>query len=305
MHIPVLLKETVELLSLKGKKVFVDATLWLWWHTKYVLETYPDIFVIAIDQDEENLEKAKKNLSEFGGRIEFVKNNFANLQEIVESFDLAWKVDWLLLDLWLASTHIDNCERWFSFRNDWPLDMRMDLDQSLTAEMIVNTYKEQDLYRIFKEYWEDPRAKPIAREIVSKRKEFRIKTTHQLVDIIKSVKKDFNKHPATLVFQALRIEVNSELEVLKKAIIAWVNILVKWWIIAVMSYHSLEDRIVKNCFRFETRDCICPIELVICQCKKVPSLDLITKKPIIASEDEIKNNLRSRSVKLRVARKIV
>ena len=305
MHIPVLLKESIDWLHLNSKKWFVDWTLWLWWHSKYLFETNPNIKIIWIDQDSDNIEKAKINLDKFSDRLTIIKDNFCNIESIIEKLKLNWKIDWILLDLWLASTHIDIDDRGFSFKKDWPLDMRMNKTQILTAETIVNTYHEIDLSEIFKQYWEEPRAKAIASEIVKMRKVKKIKTTFELSDIIKNVKKDFNKHPATLVFQALRIEVNNEIDTLKQAMTSSVNILSKWWHIAVISYHSLEDRIVKNAFKYEQSDCICSKLLPMCQCKKIRRLEIITKKPIITSMEEIKKNLRSRSAKLRIAKKII
>lgn len=312
-HTSVLLKESVEWLNLKWKKIVIDATLWLWWHTKYILENYPNIIVYWIDQDETNLERAKEILVErekdkgkrIKEKIHFIKDNFANIKKIAEERGLVGKVDGILFDLWISSVHIDDSSRGFSFREDWPLDMRMDTrDNFITAETIVNSYPEYDLGNVFFKYWEEPSSRKIARAICEARKKKRIKTTFELVDIIKSVKKDMHKHPAKLVFQALRIEVNKEIEILEKTILDAIDILAVWWRIVVISFHSLEDRIIKDTFRLAASDCICSKNLPICQCKKIKTLEIITKKPIIPDVFEIESNLRSRSAKMRVGEKV-
>lgn len=305
-HVSVLPKESIEWLNLKWKSVFIDATLWLWWHSKLVLDEYPDITVYWIDQDETNLSKARELLEkENKKRIFFIKDNFANIKKIAEQYNLIWKVDWILFDLWISSVHLDDAKRWFSFHEDWILDMRMDIDDNfLTAETVVNSYSEFDLMKIFFKYWEEPCSRKIAKAICVARKQKRIRTTLELVDIIKSAKKDRYKHPARLVFQALRIEVNKELEILKQSILDAIDILKIWWRIVIISFHSLEDKIVKEALKLANSDCICSKILPICQCKKIKAIEIINKKPIIPNVSEIEVNSRSRSAKMRIWEKV-
>lgn len=298
MHIPVLLNETLDYLDLNNKKLIIDWTLWLGWHTKAILMKYPDIHVIWIDQDINNLNSAKANLADFGDRITFIQDNFSNISLIDR------QVDWILLDLWLASTHIDQEERGFSYQKSAPLDMRMNLWNHLTAEHVINTFKEKTLADIFYRYWEEPKSYAIAKAICKQREKQPITDSIQLVDIIKSVKVDRYKHPARLVFQALRIYVNDELNTLQLWLQWSLKVLKKWGIMAIISYHSIEDRIVKDFFRLSRSDCVCPKEILLCQCNKQKELEIITKKPIIPTDKEITDNPRSRSAHLRVAKKI-
>ena len=305
LHVPVFLKDSIELMDIANNAVVIDATLWLWWHSEYILGHYPDSRVIWIDRDSDNISKAKERLEDFSDRFTIVKDNFSNIENIANDLDLCNKVDAILLDLGIASTHVDDSERWFSYQKDWPLDMRMDKDQIITAATIVNSYSEQDLFILFKKYWEEPQSRKIAKQICEDRKQKKIKTTYELIETIKKVKKDRTKHPWRLVFQALRIEVNDELSSIEKALSWSINILKKWWIIVVISYHSLEDRIVKNAFRYAEKECICANFLPICQCEKIKTLEIMTKKPMIPIDGEIERNPRSKSAKMRAARKII
>lgn len=338
MHKPVLLEEVLNTINLEDKKIFIDWTLWLWWHSKRIFEKFPQIKIFWIDQDENNIQLAKKNLlenikfwdnfdfynktsktdSEFqnnkiknssdfpdNSNLKIIKNNFWNLEEICEQENIIWKVDWILLDIWVASTHFDQWKRGFSFQNEWPLDMRMDTNAKKTARDIVNNYHEQDLFTIFKKYWEEPSARKIARKICEKRKIETLKTTDDLKNLIAEIiNPKFLNSTLKRIFQAIRIEVNDELWVLEKAIESSMEVLAKWWRIVIISYHSLEDRIVKNFFRDWEKSCICPREVPICICNKKQKLKIITKKPIIPTEEEIEKNPRSRSAKMRIAERI-
>lgn len=305
MHTPVLIDEITENLGLKGKAIYIDWTLWLWGHSKQILESYPKIELIWIDQDEKNIELAKKNLSQFWSRVKIIHDNFENIESTAKSLKIHWKVDAILLDIWVASTHFDQGERWFAFQINGPLDMRMNSNQIKTAREVLNTYKEQDLFIIFKKYWEEPNSRKIAKLICEKRKLKKFKTTWDLKNLIsESIPSKFLNWVLKRIFQAIRIEVNDELSVLEKWLLWSVKTLRKWWIIAVISYHSLEDRIVKNYFKEEEKECVCPQNLPICQCKKIKRLEIITKKPIIPKCEEVDRNPRSRSAKLRIAKKI-
>jgi 16S rRNA (cytosine1402-N4)-methyltransferase len=307
LHISVLLQELVNGISIDNKKknVIVDCTLWMWWHASEILKKLNkwDIF-IWFDADKRNLEIVKPRLEEearnFWVKFFFVNDNFWNLKKRLEEIWIE-KITWIYYDLWLSSLHIDFPERWFSFSKDWPLDMRFDINSWITAKEIVNSYKKEDLIRIFKEYGEEPLSKKIAEKIFEERKKWnKFSTTIELANLIWTI----SNYPVTKarIFQALRIEVNKELEVLEKSLKDAIELLETWWNIFVISFHSLEDRIVKNIFRDETRDCICNELKCICNHKK--TLKLLTKKPITPTQEEIKANSRARSAKARLAQKI-
>lgn len=283
-HIPVLLKEMLELLSPKSNENFVDCTIGLGGHAEEILrKTAPNGKVLGIDLNGNTLKVVRENLAEYGDRLVLVEDSFANLEEIVHQNNLG-KVDGILLDLGMSSWEIAESGKGFSFQKDEPLDMRFSEKIEITAKYIINRWKEDELLRIFREYGEERFARPIAKRIVEERKGKEIATTGELVDIILQVKHRRGRiNPATQVFQALRIEVNSELENLKDVLAQSVNVLSKDGRIAVISFHSLEDRIVKWFFR------------------ENENLEIITKKPIMAGEEEIKFNHRSRSAKLRMA----
>jgi len=305
MHKPVLLEEVLNSVNLDDKKIFIDWTLWLWWHSKKIFEKFPQIKIFWIDQDENNIALATKNLDKFSDNLKIVKNNFANIVEICEDENIVWKVDWILLDIWVASTHFDQWERGFSFQNDWPLDMRMDINAKKTARDVVNTYHEQDLFIIFKKYWEEPSSRKIARKICEQRKIETIKTSTELKDLIAGlIWPKYLNSTLKRIFQAIRIEVNDELWVLEKALDWAIKVLAPWWRVLIISYHSLEDRIVKTFFRDEEKSCICPSIVPICICNKEQKLKTITRKPIIPTDEEIEENQRSRSAKMRIAEKI-
>ncbi len=304
MHTPVLLNETLEGLSLKEGDSVIDGTLGLGGHSKAIIERIlPGGFLFGIDQDERNIVHAKENLKKFEKSIKIVHGNFANAKELIEKNSEIKSFDAILLDIGMASTHIDEEERGFSFCSDGPLDMRMNIKQELTAEIIVNTYSEKELADIIYRYGEERHSWRIAKMIIEKRKMKKFKTTRELATAIEEIVRNKNKHPALLTFQALRISVNNELESLAKGLRNMWELLSYGGYLAVISYHSLEDRIVKQFFRAQARDCICPKEFPVCKCNFKPQLKLITKRPIVPSEEEIKNNPRSRSAKLRVAQR--
>lgn len=300
-HIPVLLNELVENIEIfKNKQnIIVDCTLWMWWHASKIIDKLnkDDIF-IWFDADEKNLEEASKKLKSLRDDINFffIHSNFWNLKQELEKIWIK-KISWIYYDLWLSSLHIDEAERWFSFMNLWPLDMRLDKSKWETAKQIINSSTEKDLREIFIKYWESSQANKIAKRIIEKRKKKKFETTIDLAEIIDWWPKEKSK-----IFQAIRIKVNKELENIEKSINDSINLLEKDSKIFVISFHSLEDRIVKNIFRRETKDCICSD--LICSCNHKKSLKLITKKPIIPTENEIKTNKRSRSAKARCAIKL-
>lgn len=306
-HIPVLLYELVNSINInKSKKnIIVDCTLWMWWHAGKIIEKMNkwDIFV-WFDADIINLEQAKIRLNEVNKdkkvKLILINSNFVNLEKQLEE-NWIKSITWIYYDLGLSSLHVDEAERWFSFKLDWPLDMRFDKTKWKTAADIVNSYSSPDLRKIFLEYWEEGNCTKIAEKIVERRKKEKFRTTKDLSDLIweiTSFPKTKNK-----IFQALRIETNKELENLEKSLNAAIKLLEKKWNIFVISFHSLEDRITKQIFKKETRDCICNDP--ICNCKHKKSLKILTKKPIIPTEKEIKDNPRSRSAKARCATKII
>jgi 16S rRNA (cytosine1402-N4)-methyltransferase len=303
-HEPVLIEEVCGNLDLKSKRVVVDCTLGLGGHAKVMLEKMPaGGRLFAFELDPQNMKRAKQKLRSCKDKITFINANFSTLQEQFGKTRLKG-VDAVLFDLGLSSVHTDDPEKGFSFLREGPLDMRFDHKQTLTAEEVVNKYSEKELIRIFKEYGEEKKARKIAMEIVRIRKRKPFKTTTQLADMIeKLLKRQGRIHPATRVFQAIRIEVNKELENLRKALEQAVELLRPKGRIAVISYHSLEDRIVKRFFRDLCRDYVnLPGEMTTTILD--PKLLIVTKKPIVPGPKEVAGNPRSRSAKLRVAEKL-
>jgi len=305
-HISVLYRElvdSVEVFSDK-KNIIVDCTLWMAWHAIGVIEKMNkgDIF-IGFDADIDNLNLARKKLEEYAKswvKIMLINSNYVNLKEELEK-NWVDRITGIYYDLWLSSLHVDESERWFSFRETGPLDMRFDRTSWRTAADIVNWYTRDELYKIFRQYWEEPASNKIATTIVNRRKKlWKLETTTDLVEVIWEV----TKHPKakTRIFQALRIEVNKELENLEKSLEDAIGLLEEKWKIFVISFHSLEDRITKNIFRKESRDCYC--KDLICSCKHKKQIKILTKKPIIPTEEEQRENSRSRSAKARLAEKI-
>lgn len=302
-HISVLLDELVSSINIfKDKKnVIVDCTLGMWWHASKIIEKMNiwDIF-IGFDADIKNLEMAKIRLENIlkEKKVEsiFINSNFSNLKEELEKNWIS-KITWIYYDLGLSSLHLDEADRWFSFMQDWPLDMRLDKSRWKTAEDIVNSYTASELREIFLKYWEEPQANKISQRIVLERKKKRIKTTLDLSELVWGLPKTKSR-----IFQAIRIEVNWEIDAIEKSLEDAINLLEIWGIIFVISFHSLEDRAVKQIFKRESRDCICSD--LICSCHHKKSLKLLNKKPILPTQEEITNNKRSRSAKARFAQKI-
>ena len=303
-HISVLLNELVDSIDIKKdeKNIIVDCTLGMWWHASKMIEKMNsgDIFV-WFDADIKNLELARIRLDEVNKNkkveIHLINSNFWNIKDELEKIWIK-EITWIYYDLWLSSLHLDEADRWFSFMNDGPLDMRLDKTKWKTAADIVNSYKDSELREIFLKYWEEPGANKISKLIVENRRKKRFETTLELAKIIPWPIKVKSR-----IFQAIRIVVNEELEVLEKSLLDAIKILKKEWNIFVISFHSLEDRITKNIFRDESRDCIC--DDIICSCLHKKSIKILSKKPILPSEEEIKQNPRSRSAKARLAKKII
>lgn len=302
-HIPVLLNELVDAINIsdKDQNIVVDMTLWMWWHAKEILKKMKswDIF-IWFDADSRNLDIASKDIEELFKeswiQLIFINSNFVNLKDELEK---KWinKITWIYFDLWLSSLHLDEAERWFSFMLDWPLDMRLNNKTWRTAADIVNSYKQEELREIFLKYSEEPGSNKIAARIVEQRRKQKFKTTSELSEIIPWWPKTKAR-----IFQALRIEVNNELENIEIAINDAIKLLKKDWSIFIISFHSLEDRIVKHIFKKESRDCYC--KDLFCTCKHTKQIKVDTKKPVLPIEQEIKQNPRSRSAKARWATKI-
>lgn len=307
-HIPVLLKESIDLLHLQPGMNVVDGTLGLGGHSLQILERIGKKGrLMAFDQDEANLASAKIKIQKskhYADNVLFIHDNFVSLKEQIKKHQFP-APDAILLDLGFSSPHVDEAERGFSFQKEGPLDMRYDKRQKKTAEEVISKASERQLADIIYHYGEEKRARVIARKIIQERKQRPIKTTLQLAELIKeTVKGKYKTHPATQTFQALRIYVNDELDVLESTLHQAVEVMKKDGHIAVISYHSLEDRIVKNTFRYYTKNCICSNELVVCQCNFQKKLYLLTKRPIIPSGIEVQENPRARSAKLRVAKRI-
>ena len=305
-HIPVLLEPTIELLNVKANGLYVDGTLGGAGHSKKILKKSKIKKLIGIDQDEEALSAAKKNLSEFDNVV-YVHDNFRNIDSILENLNID-AVDGILVDIGVSSYQIDTAERGFSFRYDSRLDMRMDKSKTFSAYELVNEYSEDELARVIREYGEEKFAKSIARHIVKQREIQEISSTKELEEIVlKSVPRYRGQDGRSNVqrtFQAIRIEVNQELEVLKEFIDKAVSKLKKGGRLAVISFHSLEDRIVKQKFKELATGCVCPPDFPICVCGHKASVKLITKHPVEATAEELERNPRSAPAKLRVIEKL-
>lgn len=307
-HIPVLLDEVIEGLNIKKDGIYVDGTLGGGGHSQYIAKKLSSGKLIGIDQDQEALTKAREVLKDYAENVILVHDNYENIKNILEDLGIE-KIDGILLDIGVSSHQLDEKSRGFSHNKDALLDMRMDKTNSFTARELVNTYSEKELEEIIWNYGEDRWAKRIAEFIVEARKEKAIESTMELVTVIKkAIPKGARRggpHPAKKTFQAIRIEVNRELEVLKDSIPKMVETLNIGGRIAIITFHSLEDRIVKNSFKELYKDCICPPEFPQCICDKKREIEIITRKPITPSKKEIKENPRSRSAKLRIGEKII
>ena len=304
-HYSVLLNETIEALSIKPNGTYLDGTLGGGGHAWHVCKALRDGRFYGIDQDEAAIKAAGERLKEFGDKVTIIRDNYCNAKAILEELGVN-EVDGIVLDLGVSSYQLDTEERGFSYRYDAPLDMRMDQRQGLTARDIVNEYSEKELYAIIRDYGEDPFAKNIAKHIAKARSIKPIETTFELNEIIKAAipaKMRANGHPSKQTFQAIRIECNKELEVLKNALDDLIDLLAPNGRLCIITFHSLEDRIVKNAFRRNENPCTCPPEFPVCTCGKVSKGRVITRKPILPGEQELSENNRSKSAKLRVFEK--
>ena len=303
-HKSVLLNEIIHNLSIKEDGTYVDATLGGAGHALEVCRHLSEKgHFIGIDQDEDAIESSKLRLKDYMDRVDIVKNNYVNIKNILESLNVD-KVDGIYIDLGVSSYQLDNAERGFSYRFDSALDMRMDKSLDITAQDIVNDYSEQELYRIIKNYGEDIFAKNIAKHIVIARKEKRIESGLELVEIIKrAIPKKFqitSGHPAKRTFQAIRIELNKELEVLENSLETMIDLLKPNGRLLVISFHSLEDRIVKNIFKRCENPCTCPKNFPVCVCGNKSKGKVLMRKPILPSKEESEANPRAKSAKLRI-----
>ncbi|MCD6525512.1 MAG: 16S rRNA (cytosine(1402)-N(4))-methyltransferase RsmH [Desulfuromonas sp.] len=307
-HLSVMPDEVLALLDLKPGATVLDGTLGGAGHSRLILEkTAPDGVLIGLDRDNDALAKGAEVLAEFGGRAILRHANFAEAAQVLDDLGIDG-LDGMLLDLGVSSYQLDQAERGFSFRADAPLDMRMDRTASLTAAEIVNECSVEELTLIFKKYGEERWARRIARKIERVREENPIETTLQLADLIQNTvpggRVPARIHPATRVFQALRIRVNDELECVAKGVEQGISLLKPGGVLAVISFHSLEDRIVKNIFKHRVAPCVCPPRLPICACGKKADVELLTRRAVRASEKEIAENPRSRSAVLRAVRRL-
>lgn len=306
IHKSVLLEECIEGLNIKKDGIYVDATLGGGGHTYEMLKRCINGKVIGIDQDEFAIKTASDKLRDFNNFIAY-KSNFSNINDVLDDLNIE-KIDGILFDLGVSSYQLDMAERGFSYHNDAPLDMRMDKSQKTTAWHIVNGYDEKELCKVITQYGEEKWAARIAKFIVEEREKEFIETTGQLVNIIKKAipakVRMQGPHPARRTFQAIRIEVNKELEILENAIRNSVDRLNKGGRICVITFHSLEDRIIKNTFADLNCDCICPKEFPQCVCDHRRKIKLINRKPIVPGDDELDENNRARSSKLRIGEKV-
>jgi len=306
-HKSVLLQECIDGLNIRKNKIYVDGTLGGAGHSKEIAKKLENTgMLIGIDRDEEALQVAKDRLKEFSN-IKYVHDNHDNIKQILEQNDIDG-VDGILLDLGVSSYQIDEASRGFSYMKEASLDMRMDKTQTLTAEEVVNTYKEEELARIIYEYGEEKFSRQIARKICEERTQNKIETTKQLVEIIEKAipvyAKNKEGHPAKRTFQAIRIEVNNEIQPLYDTVMNSIKALNSGGRLCIITFHSLEDRAVKNAYTDALGKCTCPKELPYCVCNKETLGKIITKKPILPTEQETEENSRSRSAKLRIFEKI-
>ena len=303
-HKSVLLEESIDALQIKPDGIYVDGTLGGGGHSYEICTHLSDKGrLIGIDQDEAAIEAATGRLERFKDRVTIVRSNYCNMKRELGRLGIT-SVDGVILDLGVSSYQLDDADRGFTYREDAPLDMRMDQRQTLSAKEVVNDYSEMELYHIIRDYGEERFAKNIAKHIVSARKEKQLETTGELIHVIKAAipakARATGGHPAKRTFQAIRIEVNRELYVLDHSLGDMIDLLNDKGRICVITFHSLEDRIVKNKFRESENPCTCPKEFPVCICGKKPKGRVITRKPIVPSEEELEENTRSKSSKLRV-----
>lgn len=306
-HISVLLEESVDMLNIKPGGIYVDGTLGGGGHSQLILKKANDIRLVGIDRDKTALAAAKKRLEEYKDRVTYIHSNYRNIKKVLSDLKID-KIDGAILDLGVSSPQLDVGERGFSYHQNARLDMRMNQEDSLSAYEVVNTYSKEDLKRIIYDYGEERHAARIAEKIVSAREICPIETTFELSELIKAAypaKERFaDKHPAKRTFQAIRIEVNRELELLTPAISDFLEVLNPGGVLAVISFHSLEDRIVKNAFAEAAKGCECPKSFPVCVCGKTPMIKIINKKPVVSGEKELSQNIRAHSAKLRGAQKL-
>lgn len=306
-HIPVLLDEATELLAVKPGGTYVDCTLGLGGHTRRILdEMRGKGLLIALDRDSESLQSVSEDLRYRSKLVSFHHENFKNLPLVLPNLGIE-SIDGCLVDLGVSRYQLTDPDRGFTFTEEGPLDMRMDRDQQTTAEDLVNHLNEPELADIFRRYGEEPQAKRIARAIVEQRQRRRIKTTTELADLVRTVKasrRGSRMHPATLIFQALRIEVNQELQDLDRFLTTAIQFLCPGGRLVVISFHSLEDRIVKKTFQLEAGRCICFRPWDLCECPRKKNIRILTRKPIGPSEKEVTMNPSARSAKLRAVERM-
>ena len=307
-HKSVLLYETVDELNIKPDGIYVDGTLGGGGHSYEIAKRLSEGGrLIGIDQDEDAIKAAGKRLEPYMDRVTIVRNNYCNMDKVLDELGID-KVDGIMLDLGVSSYQLDAADRGFTYNVDTALDMRMDQRQEITAKDIVNEYSEFDLYRIIRDYGEDRFAKNIAKHIVAARQEKPIETTFELNDIIKAAipmkVRATGGHPSKRTYQAIRIELNKELEVLEDSIDMMIDRLRPEGRLCIITFHSLEDRIVKTRFKNNENPCICPPSFPACVCGKVPKGRVITRKPIVPTDEEINENSRSKSSKLRVFERV-
>lgn len=306
-HKSVLLDETIEALNIKPDGIYVDGTLGGGGHSYEVCSHLSQNGrLIGIDQDAAAIEAAATRLGEFKDKVTIIRSNYCDMKKELDNIHVT-SVDGIVLDLGVSSYQLDTADRGFTYKVDAPLDMRMDQRQTMTAKDIVNTYSEMDLYRIIRDYGEDKFAKNIAKHIVSARQEKTLETTGELVNVIKAAIpmkiRAVGGHPAKKTFQAIRIELNKELEVLSNSLDEMIELLNDGGRICVITFHSLEDRIVKTAFRKNEDPCTCPRDFPVCVCGKKSKGRVITRKPIVPGEEELEENARAKSAKLRVFEK--
>ncbi len=305
-HKSVLLEETIENLKIQADGIYVDGTLGGGGHSFEIAKRLTSGRLIGIDQDEAAIKAAAERLAQFQDKVTIVRNNYSEIKQVLRELQLD-QVNGIMLDLGVSSHQLDTPERGFSYKVDAPLDMRMDNRNPKTARDIINGYSEMELYRIIRDYGEDNFAKNIAKHIVQRRASKPIETTFELNEAIKAAipmkLRVASGHPSKRTFQAIRIELNRELEVLKDTLQDMIELLAPGGRLCIITFHSLEDRIVKSCFKSNEDPCICPPSFPVCVCGKVSQGKVITRKPILPSEEELNNNSRSKSAKLRVFEK--
>ena len=310
-HIPVLLDEVIEGLNLKSNSNIIDATLGGGGHSLQILKKIaPRGKLIGIDWDQGAIQIAKENLSGFEGRVNLIRGNYKDFKSLLETHNVDLKINGILVDLGLSMYQLEERDRGFTFKGSENLDMRYDRDpEKINAEQILNEFPEEKIANIFYEYGEERLSRQIASLIIKRREQERIDTPEKLVRIIDLIyktkfKDKSKKHPATKVFQALRIYINQEFENITEFLPDAIDSLEKGGRLAVISFHSLEDKIIKKYFRREERDCICPVEIPECRCGHKAQIKIINRKVIVPGAEEIKNNPASRSAKLRIVEKI-